>query len=184
MENYDAFFAGVEPGGLRSRSEIRLLICYLVCKADGGITKNQLNTVLCEQSLANYFEINQALTEVIKTGNVRAELQGEEEYLFPTDLGRSNTAELEHDLPYSVRETALNAMFALLARLQRERENQIEIRPNGSGFDVTISIMDNDDRLLSVTIYVADRAQAEHVKEKFLEDPVKVYSTMITLLLA
>ena len=61
MELYDAFSAGVEPGGLRSRNEIRLLICYIICRIDGGITKNQITTVLCETSLANYFEVSQAL---------------------------------------------------------------------------------------------------------------------------
>ena len=184
MELYDAFSAGVEPGGLRSRNEIRLLICYIVCKTDGGITKNQINNILCEKSLANYFEVNQALSDVMKSGNIRSEFKSDEEYLYPTDLGKSNTAELENELPYSVKETALNAAFELLAKLKREQENNIDIKPHGDGFDITISIMDNDDKLLSVTLYVADKVQALSVKEKFLQDPVKIYSTIVALLLA
>ena len=184
MELYDAFSEGVEPGGLRSKNEIRLLVCYIICKTDGGITKDQLNRILSEKSLANYFEVNQALSEMIKTGNIRTELKDGEEYLFPTELGKSNTAELEGDLPYSVKETALNSTFEMLARLKREQENKIEITPHGEGYDVTISILDNEDKLLSVTLFVADRDQAFAVKEKFLQDPVKIYSTVVALLLA
>ena len=185
MENYDAFFEGVEPGGLRSRSEIKLLICYIICKIDGGITKNQLTDILCKNSIANYFDISQALSDVIRTGNIRCELiEDGEEMLYPTDLGKVNTAQLENDLPYTVKEAALNATVEMLTHQKRESENSIEIVPHGSGFDVTISVMDNDDRLLSVTLFVADDEQAQSVKEKYLRDPVKLYSTIVALLMA
>ncbi len=184
MELYDAFTQGIKPGGLRSKNEIKLLICYIICKIDNGISKSQLNEILTVEGLANYFEANEALAEVIKTGNVRIEYEDEEEILFPTDLGKSNTSELEHTLPYSVREIALNYAVKIKTKLKREQENKIEIVPHGNGYDITISIMDNDDKLLSVTLYVTDSAQAEFVKEKFLQDPVKFYSTIVALLMA
>ncbi len=184
MENYDAFFEGVEPGGLRSRSEIKLLICYIICRIDGGITKNQLTDILCRKSLANYFEISQALSDVIKTGNIRSEFADGEEMLYPTELGRTNTSQLENELPYTVKETALNATYEMLTRLKRERENEIEIVPHGSGYDVTLSVMDNNDKLLSITLFVADEEQAQTVKENFLQDPIKFYSTIVALLMA
>lgn len=184
MEVYDAFSQGVKPGGLRSRNEIKILICYIVCKIDSGITKNQLNEILASEGLANYFEVNQALSEVIKNGNVKVEINGEQEVLFPTDLGKRNTLQLEDELPYTVKESALNCAVEKMTRLKREQENKIDIVSNANGYDVTISIMDNDDRLLSVTLFVADFEQADHVKEKFLQDPVKTYSTMVALLMA
>lgn len=184
MELYDAFIQGIKPGGLRSKSEIKLLVCYIICKIDSGISKKQLNEILTGEELANYFEANEALAEVIKTGNVRIEYEDDDEILFPTDLGKSNISQLENDLPYSVKEAALNAAFEMKTKLRRERENKIEIVPHGTGYNVTISIMDNDDKLLSVTLFVADSAQADYVKLKFLSDPVKMYSTIVALLLA
>lgn len=184
MENYDAFFEGVEPGGLRSRSEIKLLICYIICRIDGGITKNQLTDVLCRKSLANYFEISQALSDVVKTGNIRSEFTDGEEFLYPTELGKTNTAQLEDELPYTVKETALNATYEMLTRLKRERENEITITPHGNGYDVTLSVLDNNDKLLSITLFVADEEQAQTVKENFLQDPIKFYSTIVALLMA
>ena len=185
MEIYDAFSQGVKPGGLRSRNEIKILICYIICKIDSGITKEQLNEILSSEGLANYFEVNQALSEVIKNGNVRVELSDKgEEILYPSDLGKSNTYELEDELPYTVKKSALNAAVALMTKLKRERENKIDITPHGNGYDVSISIMDNDDKLLSVTMFAADSAQADHIKNKFLNDPVKMYSTIVALLMA
>lgn len=184
MELYDAFTQGVKPGGLRSKSEIKLLVCYIICKIDNGISRNQLNEILTGEGLANYFEANEALAEVVKTGNVLIEYEDDEEILFPTDLGKANTAELENELPYTVKETALNAAIEMKTILRRQQENKIEVAPHGDGYDVTLSIMDNEDKLLSVTLFVADSAQADYVKEKFLQDPVKMYSTIVALLLA
>ncbi len=184
MELYDAFTQGVKPGGLRSKSGIKLLVCYIICRIDNGISKKQLNEILTVEGLANYFEANEALAEVVKTGNVRIEYEDDNEILFPTELGKANTAQLENSLPYSVREAALNAAVEMKTILQREQDNKIEITPHGDGYDVTISVMDNDDKLMSVTLFVADSTQADYVKEKFLQDPVKIYSTIVALLMA
>lgn len=183
MELYDAFTEGIEPGGLRNRNEIKTLICYLVSHLDTPITKGQLNDIICEEGLANYFELNQALSEVIDNGNVSIK-KGDDPELYITEIGKQNTQTLEKDLPYTVRETALNAAVRLQTRLRREREHKIEIIRLENGCDITMSVLDGEDVLMSVTIFVADYEQALAVKEKFLSDPVNVYSNIVALLMA
>lgn len=183
MELYDAFTEGVEPGGLRNRNEIKTLICYLISHLDTPITKDQLNNIICEEGLANYFELNQALSEVVENGNVTV-TDSEDPELFITEIGKSNTATLEKDLPYTVRESAFNAAVRLQTRLRREREHRIEITRLESGCNITLTVLDVNDELMSVTLFVADYEQALSVKEKFLSDPVKVYSDIVALLMA
>ena len=36
---FDAFNAGIEPGGLRSKNDIRILICYMLCGAGAPLSK-------------------------------------------------------------------------------------------------------------------------------------------------
>lgn len=183
MELYDAFTEGVEPGGLRNRNEIKTLICYLVSHLDTPITKGQLNNIICEEGIANYFELNQALSEVIENGNVRA-TDGDDPELYITEIGKQNTSTLEKDLPYTVRESALNAAVKLQTRLRRESEHRIEITRLEKGCNITMSVLDGEDELMTVTIFVADYEQALAVKEKFLSDPVSVYSNIISQLMA
>lgn len=183
MELYDAFTEGVEPGGLRNRNEIKTLICYLVSHLDIPITKGQLNNIICEEGLANYFELNQALSEVIENGNVRTE-NGDDPELYITEIGKQNTSTLEKDLPYTVRENALNAALRLQTRLRREREHKIEITRLEKGCNITMSVLDGEDELMTVTIFVADYEQALSVKEKFLSDPVSIYSNIVSQLMA
>lgn len=183
MDLYDAFTEGIEPGGLRNRNEIKTLICYLVAHLDTPITKSQLNDIICEEGLANYFELNQALSEVVENGNIQA-ADSDDPELYITGIGKQNTQTLEKDLPYTVRESALNAAVRLQTRLRREREHRIEITRLEKGCNITMSVLDGEDELMTVTIFVADYEQALSVKEKFLSDPVNVYSNIVALLMA
>ena len=184
MEAYDAFTEGVEPGGLRSRNEIKTLICYLVSHLDTPLTKSQLNTIICEEGMANYFELNQALSEVSDNGNISISPAENDPELFITTIGKQNTATLENDLPYTVRESAFNAAVRLQTRLRRESEHRIEIIRLENGCNITMSVLDGNDALMTVTVFVADYEQALAVKEKFLSDPVTVYSNIISMLMA
>ena len=81
-------------------------------------------------------------------------------------------------------EKAFNAAVRLQTRLRRERENKIQIDRVEKGCNVTLSVVDADDEIMSVKLFVADYDQALAVKERFLEDPVRVYSNIVALLLA
>ena len=41
MDGYDAFSAGVEPGGLRNRNEIKVLIAFLLKNTERGLLRRQ-----------------------------------------------------------------------------------------------------------------------------------------------
>ena len=184
MEQYDAFTSGVEPGGLRSRNEIKILICYLVSRLEIPITKEQLSTIICEEGIANYFELNQALSEIIDGGHIIVKDKDGVSVLTITREGRNYCQTIEHEIPYTVRENAFNACIALQTRLRREREHKIEINRLDNGCNITLSVLDGEDELMTVTLFVADYEQALAVKEKFLSDPVKVYSNIVALLMA
>ena len=57
---YDAFTGGVAPGGLRSKSDIRILICYMLKSVNAPLSGDDIIKVLQEKSLANYFEASDA----------------------------------------------------------------------------------------------------------------------------
>lgn len=178
---YESFSEGVELGGLRTKNEIKILIGYLLSRLDTPLTREQLDEIVCGEELANYFEMSQALSELVENGNVYIKKNNE---LIITGTGRENSETLEHDIPYTVRERALNAAVRLQTRLRRERENKISIEQLEKGCNVTLGVVDGDDELMSVKLFVADYDQALSVKERFLEDPVKIYSNIVALLMA
>lgn len=184
MTDYDAFSAGVSDGGLRTRQGIKLLICYMLENLEKPLTKEQLNEVIQEQGLANYFEGNQALDDLITAGTVIVEKEDDREFLVLTPEAREASKELESELPRTVREKAINAAVRLQIKARRLRENKIEIEKTGSGYHVSFTMADKDEVLLSLKVYCADITQAHSLKQGFLKDPVGIYSAIIAALTA
>ena len=180
---YDAFDAGIELGGLRNRDDIRLLVCYLLKSVEAPMTRQMLNDAMQEDGLANYFEVGQAIEELLKTGNITADIADDEEVLSVTDKGREAAELLQTSLPRTVREKAVNSAIRLTTRAKIERENKIEVKKEeNGGYNITFTLFDRDTELMKLSIFVADSLQLEQVKQNFIDDPVKVYSTIITSL--
>lgn len=180
---YDAFDAGIELGGLRNRDDIRLLICYLLKSVDSPMTRQMLNEAMQEDGLANYFEVGQAIEELLKTANITADILGEDEVISVTQKGREAAEMLEMSLPKTVREKAVNSAIRLITRARVERENKIEVtKEENGGYTITFTLFDKNTQFMKLSVYVCDSLQLEQIKQNFINDPVKVYSTIITSL--
>lgn len=179
----DGFDEGVAPGGLKDPDDIKILICYLLKSVDRPLSFENLNEILQHDGLCNYFGFANALHELLVSGHIDLVRENGEDLYKTTSLG-SATAELfERRIPVSVREKAVNAAVMLLSRIKRESENRVEIAENPSGgYDVTCSVLDMGDTLMSVKLLVADRAQAESVKRRFQSNPDVVYRGVVALL--
>ena len=179
MDNeFNAFSAGVEPGGLRNRTEIKILITFIVSRLKEPIKDVAMLEALQIHGLANYFEATQALDELLTNGNL-TEADG---LLYITPKGELSIRELSDEIPRSVKETALSDAINLQILEKREGENSVEISPVKDGFNVTFKISHKNNVLMSLTVYAADAEQAQLLKHNFLKDPSRVYSTVITSL--
>lgn len=180
---FDAFDAGIELGGLRNRDDIRLLVCYLLKSIDAPMTRQMLNDAMQEDGLANFFEVGQAIEELLKTGNITADILDDEEVISVTEKGRDAAELLQTSLPRTVREKAVNSAIRLTTKAKIERENKIEVKKeDDGGYTITFTLFDRDTEMMKLSIYVVDSLQLETVKQNFINDPVKVYSSIITSL--
>lgn len=179
----DRFVEGVAPGGLVNADDIKILLCYLLKSVQKPLSFENLNEILQQDSLCNYFGFAGALRDLLVSGHVDLVKQDGEDCYKTTRLGRETAALFERRLPLSVREKAMAAAVQLLARIKRESENRVEIEENGKGgCTVTCSVLDMGDPLLRVSVYVPERDQAEAVKKRFQSDPQTVYRGVLALL--
>jgi hypothetical protein len=179
----DASGAGVEPGGLRSTADIKLLICYLLTSVGEPVSRALIAQILQQDGLANYFEINNAVTELLRQEHIAQVPDSGEAAYTVTPTGRHIAGTLESTLPYSVRTKAVSAAAKLLAKARHERENEVKIeKREPGGYSVTCRVLDRGTELMSVTVMVADELQASTVREIFLSDPAVAYSGVVALL--
>ena len=179
IENeFDAFTEGVEPGGLRNRTQIKILITFIVSRIKEPLKDTMIIEALQIHGLANYFEVSQALDELFDNGI----LSTSEGLVYLTPKGALSIDELSQELPKTVKETALADALNLQILEKRESENTVEITKSDRGYFVTCRVTHKNDNLMELTVYAADYEQAEQIKRKFLKDPSYVYSTVITSL--
>lgn len=180
---FDAMNAGVAPGGLVSRSDIKMLICYMLDVVGTPVSKAMIGDVMQDQEIANYFEVMNAISELVEMGNLTETTEGTEEMLALTEQGKSAVELLAMDIPKTVRETAVKSLVHFQTLERNARENEVKITPRDDGFDVSFTLKDHDFPMMELKIYVADRDQAELLKNNFVEDPVRIYSSLLAALM-
>ncbi len=177
---FDALTAGIEHGGLRSKAEINMMVCYIVSNANARITAKNIVDAMVTGSIANYFEISEAVAGTIKRGLV---IEDENGYLTATDECKRMTEIVEKDLPFTIREKSIALTRKIASVDMYTKENKVEIvkKENGS-FNITMHITDLGNDFLILTLNVPTMTEAETIREKFLNDPVKIYDNLINSL--
>lgn len=177
---FDAFDAGIEPGGLRSQREIRLVVCYLLANIEQPVKRTHIVEAMTQGSLANYFEISSAVADMLVYHNITEDSDG---FLHLNEERRSAIDELETELPLTVRERAVALCTRLVLKERYRKENRVEIVPYKNGFYVNCSVMaDEADDILSFRLYAGSITQAEMIKERFYNNPVLLYDRVIDAL--
>ncbi len=169
----DAMNAGVNPGGLKSRIDIRVLICYLLSSSDRAVPLETVKEQLHFGGIANYFETALAITELTENGTIDCfEQDGDMLYKCNSESKRVSEA-LSSGLPYSVKEKAIALTKNIVTRHNNERNNDIIIEETEFGFYVTCRILEKDHALASVSLLVPDKNTALSIKDKFIENPME-----------
>ena len=180
---FDAFDEGVAPGGLRSRTDIKLLLLYLLEQVDTPVPVRILSDVITDRELANYFEAMGAISDLLESGNLEKVSLDGQDALTVTEQGRGAVSYVEEDLPVSVRTRALETVHHFLRLDRHAKENDVVITESGDGFIVSFSLNTGDTKLMELNMYVVSRDQAELLKNNYLEDPTHLYSSILTALM-
>lgn len=179
----NTFDEGIAPGGVRTKSEIKILICYLFNSVDDKLSKELVLNATMEDELSNYFETACAFEELIQNGTLieSGEIDGERAYIL-AENGKLIADQLDTNLAYTVKEKAYVCAVKLLAERKTARENKVEIVKKDNGYDVVCRISGGSVELFAFTIYAPDYEQAEIIKKSFLSYPQTVYKTMLALM--
>ena len=178
MPIQDAFSAGVEPGGLYTSQEIKILICYMLLGVGEPMERQMVTELIAGNGLANFFETAAAVDELARQGH----LTEEEGRISLTETGRQVGDTLAGMIPYTLRERSVKAALQLLTRIRREQENTVELEKLDHGYRVTCTIQDSASPLMSVSLRVADDMQAGLIRDNFLDDPTLLYRSLLAIL--
>lgn len=180
MDNhYDALTGGITIFGMRSKGDIRILLCYILKSLNVPFSRSALSEVLQTTSLANFFEVNDALSVLREDKLIVSETRENEEYFSLSPRGRDVADRLETDLPMVVRKAAVAAAMELLARERAARGANAEIIRLEKGYHVRLTVKDGDTVMMETLLYAADSIQANAIADSFMAAPGDLYSGII-----
>ena len=173
----EAFTAGVKPGGLTDDTQIRILLCYLI-KTAGPLTRDTLQGALLQEQLVNYFEFADALAEVQKQGLVTCT---DEQYSI-TDKGASVASTLAHDLPRTVRESAIRAVMQIQSWRHKAASNRAHVEEKNGKYVVWCNIGDLGSDVFQLQLTMPDKLTTEMTKNMFIAHGSDIYSKLMDML--
>jgi predicted transcriptional regulator len=178
---FDTFDEGINLGGMRSKNEIKTLICYLYNSVKENMDKGIIIQAILKQGLANYFETSSAFDDLVMNGNLIPADDEHKTYSL-TEKGAEIAKQLDSTVAYTIKEKAYACAVKLLAEKKKEIENRVNIFKNDNGFTVECSVSGGDMDLMKLNIYAPEMEQALILKKNFLDNPNKAYKVMLALL--
>lgn len=178
---FDTFDEGINLGGMRSKNEIKTLICYLYNSVKENMDKGIVIQAILKQGLANYFETSSAFDDLVMNGNLIPADDEHKTYSL-TKNGAEIAKQLDSTVAYTIKEKAYACAVKLLAEKKKEIENKVNIMKNDNGFTVECSVSGGDMELMKLDIYAPEMEQALILKKNFLDNPNKAYKIMLALL--
>lgn len=178
---FDTFDEGINLGGMRSKNEIKTLICYLYNSVKENMDKGIIIQAILKQGLANYFETSSAFDDLVMNGNL-VPADNEHKTYSLTEKGAEIAKQLDSTVAYTIKEKAYACAVKLLAEKKKEIENRVNISKNDNGFTVECSVSGGDMDLMKLNIYAPEMEQALILKKNFLDNPNKAYKVVLALL--
>lgn len=178
---FDTFDEGIRLGGIRSKGEIRTLICYVLNTIGKPLSKETVINALLEKGLANYFESSSCFDDLIKGNSIKQSDENENLFVV-TDQGKMISEQLEDTLALTVKERAIECTLALLEEERLEKENHVTIEKADNGYNVKCSISGGEEDLLSFSLFVPEINGARLIRKNFRKNPEMFYSVIIAML--
>lgn len=171
-KNKNLFWGNLEPGSLVRVADIKILVCIILYNTQKTFDADTITHIIRYNSIATYFDIAQAIEELERDNNIVKLDNGE--YTL-TNNGITIAKELNYEIPFTVRESALSAAEYEILLQKRLKDNDIQIIPDDNKFIVKISMLENEKEIMGLSIRVSTEEEAQRVKHNFLQDPSGFY---------
>ncbi len=174
------FSEGVRPGGLTSGKEVQILLCYLLSALNAPVSKEQLEQVLLEEALVNYFSMAESLAALEEQELITL---SDGVYTI-TEKGCTVGRTLADDVPRTVRDTAVRGLIRAQQYAAKKAEHRCEVVQTQDG-QIAVHCSIGDDAcspLFQMQLYMPDALCANAAREAFIEHGSEVYKLMLAAL--
>ena len=163
-------------------TEQKLLVLY-VMQGLGPATSEQLLRFFIEQDLMNYIDLQIALAELRENGLLRKQAHPLGAIYHPTPDGADTLSMFLKRIPYSSRSKVDDVLTGWRDKFNYERHvfHKI-IAAEGGAADIKLIIMEEDEKMMELSLRVPDMSTANLICERWANDAASIYSRIMKAL--
>ncbi len=166
-------------GFIHDKLDTKLLVLYIMDRVAAPIDFSTLTDLSMCDSGVDYFQFAESVSELTDSGH----LDQRGEFYAITDQGRRVCAAGESSLSPVIRQRCDRRLAPLNQALKRKSQVRAQVREQPQGFDVCLSMDDDQGSLFSLTLLAPTREDAQHIADSFLDHPDRVYNGLLGALL-
>lgn len=166
-------------GFIHDKLDTKLLVLYIMDRAAAPIDFTTLTDLSMCDSGVDYFQFAEAVAELIDSGH----LEQHEEIYTITAKGHRTCAAGESSLSPVIRQRCDRRLAPLNQALKRQAQVRTQITEQPQGFDVHMSMDDDQGSLFSLTLLSPTREDAQRMADNFSAHPDQVYNDLLRVLL-
>lgn len=166
-------------GFIHNKLDIKLLVLYIMTRVAAPIDFSTLTDLSMCDSGVDYFQYAEAVSELLSSGH----LTQNGEFYSATDKGYRNCAAGESSLSPVIRRKCDQRLMPLNQALKRKAQVRAQVVPTPDGFNVCLSMDDDQSSLFSLTLLSSGEEEGRRIADHFLKHPDRVYNGILGVLL-
>ena len=162
----------------------KLIVLYMLDKVDFPLTNSQLSQFILDKGYTNYFNLQQAINELVDSSLIRPEIIRNTSHYHSTPAGVETLRLFEYKIPDAIKADIMEYFEENRYQLRNEVEILSEYYPAKKGeYTVNCIVKEKSSTLLEVKLNVVSEEQAVAICDNWKSNSSDVYTYLIHTLM-
>ncbi|MCF2682946.1 DUF4364 family protein [Faecalicatena contorta] len=162
----------------------KLIILYMLNKVDFPLTNSQISEFILNEGYTTYFNLQQAISELIDSGFIREESTHSRTFYHLTEEGVETIHYFKNDISPAIQED----INAFLKAKQYELKNEVSVKSDyyknsNREYSVRCQVLEHGFPLIDLTLTAPTEAEAETIANNWAKKNQEIYALIMTHLL-
>ncbi len=160
----------------RTEADIKVFLLYILDNIAYPLEYEVIMAIVEENTDDISLDYGECLKELVVSGHLEVDEQNDVYYYSITDKGRLVAAELYDTIDKEFRERSLRAAIRYISLTDSGKSvNAYVTETDSRRYRVTMEASDRFGEVMSVSVTVNSKVEAEHIKEAYMAKPEGVY---------
>ncbi len=162
--------------GLNTITDLKIFLLFLLDSIRRPIEEQTLVDIAAENTDDISFDYDECLRELCESGHLYFDEVDGVRYYMASEKGRAVASELHESLDKGFREKSLRSARKHISLLDSGTRVEADVASTKDNrYSVTMRAIDRFGEIMSVSLTVSSRDEADKIKQNFLEKPDSVY---------